>query len=269
MRPGALSDFRDVAIEAATRAGKLLRAESGKRRQVAFKGSPTNLVTEMDSRAEALIIEALQAAFPTHAILSEERGSVGAASPYRWIIDPLDGTTNYAHGFPVYAVSIALEVEGKVVLGVAYDPTLDECFVTERGQGAFLNGDQLHVSATATLNESLLATGSPYNIRETKDNNLAEYAAFSLRCQGVRRLGSAVLDLSYVAAGRLDGFWELRLGPWDVAAGALMVEEAGGRVTDVEGGPFSIDKPEIVASNALIHEEMVELLREVSREARP
>lgn len=263
MRPGALSDFRDVAIEAATRAGQLLQAEAGKRRQVAFKGSPTNLVTEMDRRAEALIIEALQAAFPTHAILSEERGSVGAASPCRWIIDPLDGTTNYAHGFPVYAVSIALEVEGKVVLGVAYDPTLDECFVAERGAGAFLNSDQLHVSATATLNESLLATGSPYNIRETKDNNLAEYAAFSLRCQGVRRTGSAVLYLCDVAAGRLDGYWELRVGPWDVAAGLLMVEEAGGRVTDLDGGTLDLNAPRIVASNGLIHEQMLAVLKEI------
>jgi myo-inositol-1(or 4)-monophosphatase len=255
--------FRDVAIDAATRAGKFLRAEWGKRRQITFKGSPTNLVTEMDRRAEALIIEALQAEFPTHSILSEERGRVGPASSHRWIIDPLDGTTNYAHGFPVYAVSIALEVDGEVVLGVGYDPTLDECFVAERGRGAFFNGERLRVSETPTLNESLLATGFPYNVRETQDNNLAEYAAFSLRSQGVRRTGSAVLYLCSVAAGRLDGYWELRVGPWDVAAGLLMVEEAGGRVTDLQGEKLDLNNPKIVASNGRIHEEMLAVLGEV------
>ncbi len=255
--------FRDLAIDAARRAGKLLRAEQGKRRQVAFKGSPTNLVTEMDGRAEALIIETLQAAFPTHAILSEERGSVGPASPYRWIIDPLDGTTNYAHGFPLYTVSIALEANGEVVLGVAYDPNLDECFVAERGKGSFLTGEPLRVSETPTLNESLLATGFPYNIREARDNNLTEYAAFSLRCQGVRRVGSAVLYLCYVAAGRLDGYWELRVGPWDAAAGALMVEEAGGRVTDLAGHRLDLNEPKIVASNGRIHDEMLRVLKGV------
>ncbi|MFQ5897527.1 MAG: inositol monophosphatase family protein [Candidatus Methylomirabilia bacterium] len=255
---------RDLAIEAATRAGHLLRAEWGKRHRVTFKGSPTNLVTEMDRRAEAVIIEAIQAAFPTHSILSEERGRVGPASSSRWIIDPLDGTTNYSHGFPAYAVSIALEVDGEVVLGVVYDPNLEECFVAQRGQGTFLNGERLHVSETQTLDESLLATGFPYNIREANDNNLSEYAAFSLRCQGVRRTGSAVLYLSYVAAGRLDGYWELRVGPWDVAAGALMVEEAGGRVTDLAGTRLDLANPRIVASNTLIHEEMLAVLKEVN-----
>ncbi len=255
--------FRELAIEAATRAGKLLRAESRKRRQVAFKGTPTNLVTEMDRRAEALIIEALLAAFPTHAILSEERGCVGPTSSHRWIIDPLDGTTNYAHGFPVYAVSIALEVDGELLLGVAYDPNPDECFVAERGLGTFLNGARLHVSETPTLNESLLATGFPYNIREAPDNNLAEYAVFSLRCQGVQRTGSAVLCLCYLAAGRLDGYWELRVSPWDAAAGILMVEEAGGRVTDLAGRRLDLNDPKIVASNGHIHEEMLAVLQEV------
>jgi len=258
-----IQPFRDEAIEAATRAGKLLRSELGKRRQVAFKGSPTNLVTEMDRRAEALIIEALRARFPTHAILSEERGSVGPASPYCWIIDPLDGTTNYAHGFPIYAVSIALEVDSEVVLGVAYDPNRDECFVAERGKGSFLNGKRLLVSETPTLNESLLATGFPHNIREAQDNNLAEHAAFSLRCQAVRRTGSAVLYLCDVAAGRLDGYWELRVGPWDVAAAALLVEEAGGRVTDLVGAPLDLRSPKIVASNGRIHDEMLAVLKEV------
>lgn len=256
---------RQVAVETARRAGALLGAEAGKRRQIAFKGSPTNLVTEMDRRSEGLILEALGAEFPGDAILSEERGTVGGPSSRRWIVDPLDGTTNYAHGIPLFCVSIALEVEGRTRLGVVYDPNLDECFVAERGQGAWLNGERLSVSEAATLNESLVATGLPYNIRETSRNNLAEFAAFSLRCQGVRRMGSAVLYFCYVAAGRLDGYWELRVGPWDAAAGALIVEEAGGRVTNLGGGPLDPERPEVVASNGRIHEEMLRILKEVQR----
>ncbi len=256
--------YRRVAVETAKRAGALLRAEAGKRRQISFKGSPTNLVTEMDRRAEALIIDSIRAAFPAHAILSEERGAVGGPSSHRWIIDPLDGTTNYAHGIPIVGVSIALQVDGQTRLGVVYDPNLEECFVGERGKGAWLDGRPLSVSRTPTLNESLLATGFPYGIRETPRNNLAEFAAFSLRCRGVRRMGSAVLYFCYVAAGRLDGYWELRLGPWDAAAGALIVEEAGGRVTNLEGGPLDLERPAVVASNGVIHDEMLEVLRTTS-----
>ena len=256
---------QQVAVETAKRAGALLGTELGKRRQIAFKGSPTNLVTEMDRRAEALIIEAIQAEFPGDAILSEERGTLGGPSGRRWIIDPLDGTTNYAHGIPIFCVSIALEVDGQTRLGVVYDPNLDECFLAGRGRGAWLNGERLSVSDAATLNESLVATGLPYDIRETPRNNLAEFAAFSLRCQGVRRMGSAVLYFCYVAAGRLDGYWELRVGPWDAAAGVLMVEEAGGRVTNLEGGPLNPERPEVVASNGRIHDEMLRVLKEVPR----
>lgn len=257
-------DDRDqqVAIDVAKRAGALLHAELGNRRQIVFKGSPTNLVTEMDRRAEALIIEAIQAECPGDAILSEERGTVGKPSNRRWIIDPLDGTTNYAHGIPIFCVSIALEVDNQTRLGVVYDPNLDECFVAERGRGAWLNGERLAVSAAATLNESLVATGLPYDIRETSHTNLAEFAAFSLRCQGVRRMGSAVLYFCYVAAGRLDGYWELRVGPWDAAAGVLMVEEAGGQVTNLQGGLLNPERPEVVASNGRIHDEMLRVLKE-------
>jgi myo-inositol-1(or 4)-monophosphatase len=254
--------YRQAAVRIAKRAGKLLQAELGGPHQIAFKGAPTNLVTEMDRRAEALIIEALRSAFPRHAVLSEERGLVGGRSRHRWVVDPLDGTTNYAHGLPFFAVSLALQVERQTRLGVVYDPNLDECFVAERGRGAFLNGRRLAVSATATLNESLLATGLPYDVRETPRNNLAEFRRFSLRCQGVRRIGSAVLYFAYVAAGRLDGYWELRLGPWDAAAGALLVEEAGGTVTDLEGGPLDPDHPAVVASNGRIHAEMLRVLKE-------
>jgi myo-inositol-1(or 4)-monophosphatase len=252
-----------VALEVAREAGRMLRDELGRARRVRFKGTPTNLVTEMDGRAEALIVERLRRYFPEDAVLAEEQGAAPGTSGRRWIIDPLDGTTNYAHGVPVYAVSIALEVRGRLTFGVVYDPNQEELFWAERGGGAFLNGARLAVSTTATLNESLLATGFPYNVREVARNNLVEYGAFSLRSQGVRRMGSAVIYLAYVAAGRLDGYWELRLGPWDVAAGGLMVEEAGGRVTDLTGGVLNVDAPEIVASNGRIHDEMLRTLEEV------
>jgi myo-inositol-1(or 4)-monophosphatase len=254
---------RRVAIDAARAAGELLREHFRKPQRVAYKGGPTNLVTEMDARAEALIVERLRGAFPDDAILAEERGAAGGRSGRRWLIDPLDGTTNYAHGLPIFAVSIALEQEGRVVVGVAFDPSRDELFVAERGAGATVGEIPLAVSRTTTLDESLLVTGFPYDIRTASDTNLPEYAAFALRARAVRRLGSAVLDLAYVAAGRFDGFWELRLGPWDVGAGALLVQEAGGIVTNLAGGPLDLDAPRLVASNGLIHDELLAVLAEV------
>jgi myo-inositol-1(or 4)-monophosphatase len=257
------SSEHTVALEVAREAGRMLRDELGRARRIRFKGTPTNLVTEMDGRAEALIVDQLRRHFPDDAVLAEERGAMPGTSGRRWIIDPLDGTTNYAHGVPVYAVSIALEIAGRVVVGVIYDPNQDELFSAQLDAGAFLNGIRLAVSTTPTLNESLLATGFPYNVREVARNNLAEYSAFSLRSQGVRRTGSAVIYLAYVAAGRVDGYWELRLGAWDVAAGGLMVEEAGGRVTNLTGGRLDLDAPEVLASNGRIHGEMVQTLQEV------
>jgi len=196
-------------------------------------------------------------------VLGEERGAIAGRSGRRWIIDPLDGTTNYAHGLPTFAVSIGLETAKRVELGVVFDPNLDELFVAERGRGATVNDRPLTVSTTATLDESLLATGFPYNIRETKDNNLTEYAAFSVRARAVRRMGSAVLYLAWLATGRLDGYWELRLGPWDVAAGSLLVEEAGGRVTNFVGAVLDIDAPAIVASNGRIHDAVLAVLQAI------
>ena len=254
---------RRLAIEAARAAGELLRSELTGARRIAFKGAPTNLVTEMDARAEALILGRLRAAFPDDAILAEESGSAAGRSGRRWIVDPLDGTTNYAHGLPLFGVSIALEVDGRIELGVIHDPVHEELYVAERGAGAFVNDKKLAVSRAATLDESLLATGFPYNIRETDDNNLREYAAFSLRAQGARRLGSAVLYLAWLAAGRFDGYWELSTGPWDVAAGGLLVEEAGGRVTGVDGAPLDLERPTVLASNGIIHDEMLAVLRQV------
>ena len=217
----------------------------------------------MDARVEELIVGRLAAAFPDDAVLAEERGASAGRSGRRWIIDPLDGTTNYAHGFPAFGVSIALQSAARVELGVIYDPNLDELFVAERGRGTTVNDQALAVSTTATLDESLLATGFPYNIREGGDNNLKEYAAFSVRARAVRRMGSAVLYLAWLATGRLDGYWELRLGPWDVAAGSLMVEEAGGRITNLSGGALDLDAPALVATNGRIHSAVLEVLREV------
>jgi myo-inositol-1(or 4)-monophosphatase len=254
---------RRVAIDAARAAGRLLRDELSGARHIAYKGSPTNLVTEMDQRAEALILERIRRAFPDDAILAEEQGAATGRSGRRWIVDPLDGTPNYAHGLPLFGVSIALESARRLVLGVVYDPARDELFVAERGGGATLNDAPIRVSATGALEQSLLVTGFPYNIRETADTNLAEYAAFSLRARAVRRLGSAVIDLAYVACGRFDGYWELRLGAWDVAAGAVLVEEAGGRITGIDGGALDVDAPTLLATNGMIHDAMLEALKEI------
>ncbi len=257
--------FLDVAVAAARQAGALLHNHFGAARRVSYKGSPTNLVTDMDRRAEALIIDVIRSRFPEHAILAEESGRLDGARGYRWIVDPLDGTTNYAHGLPIYGVSIALEIEGRPALGVVYDPSRDECFVAERGSGASVNGAPIRVSTTGRLNESLLSTGYGYNIRDTRDNNLTEHAALSLRCHSVREIGSAVLNFAAVAAGRLDAYWELRLEAWDVAAGMLLVDEAGGRVTDPTGAPVDLSAPAVLASNGLIHDEIRQVLKEAGR----
>lgn len=222
-----------------------------------------NLVTDADHAAEQCIIDTLRQAFPSHRFLAEERGRVeDHVSPFLWVIDPLDGTTNFAHGYPVYCVSIGLEFQGECVLGVVFDPSRDELFTATRQGGAYLNGERLHVSGNASLDHSLLATGFAYDIRETERNNLDHFANFALRCQGMRRTGSAALDLSYVAAGRFDGFWEVTLNPWDMAAGSVIVREAGGRVTNFRGKPLSIYGEELVASNGRIHDPMLQLLSE-------
>jgi len=254
---------RRVAVDAARAAGQLLHREHPRTRQVSYKGTVTNLVTEMDGRAETLVADALLKHFPDDGILGEEGGARAGRSGRRWIIDPLDGTTNYAHGLPIYSVGIGLERDGVVTLGVVYDPSRDELFVAERGAGAWMNDTRLAVSSTIELDRSLLATGFPYDIRTNPDNNLKEYATFAVRARAVRRLGSALLDLAYVAAGRLEGFWELTLGPWDVAAASVLLEEAGGRITDLRGGAVDIERPRVVASNGHIHESILAVLAEV------
>jgi myo-inositol-1(or 4)-monophosphatase len=252
---------RTVAAAAAQQAGKIIADAYRTDFQVYYKqGTLTNLVTEVDRRSEAAIVEVISAAFPEHRILAEEGGEASrAGSPYRWYVDPLDGTTNFAHGFPMFCVSIGLEADGQMILGVVYDPLRRELFEAEAGQGAFLNGERIHVSKVADLQKALLVTGFPYD-HAGRQENLPYFSRFALESQGVRRTGSAAIDLCYVAAGRIDGFWELDLRPWDVAAGSLMVAEAGGKVTDFLGHPFSVHGSQTLATNSLIHEAMASVI---------
>jgi myo-inositol-1(or 4)-monophosphatase len=245
----------------ARQAGDILRRGYGLRHQVDNKGV-IDLVTEVDRQSEAFLLGEIRRRFPGHRILAEESGSQAGDDCCLWLIDPLDGTVNYAHGVPVFSVSIALQVDGALRLGVVFDPLRDECFSAENGKGAWLNREPIHVAQARELGTSLLVTGFPYDIRENPENNLDHYARFSLVTQGVRRLGSAALDLSYVACGRFDGYWELRLSPWDVAAGALIAAEAGAVVSDVAGGPDYLPNADsILAANPLIHEQMMAILQ--------
>ncbi|KPJ53688.1 histidinol phosphate phosphatase [candidate division TA06 bacterium DG_24] len=237
----------------------MLLSGFGKAEQIDHKGA-VDLVTEYDRAAEEAIVNVIRARHPDHAIVAEEGHGAEGRSPWRWFVDPLDGTTNYAHGYPCFSVSIAAEHAGQTVLGVVHDPLHKEAFTAVRGEGALLNGNPIRVSRTDELSESLLATGFPYDVRVHKDNNLNHFGSFVVRAQAVRRDGSAALDLCYVAAGRFDGFWELKLAPWDVAAGTLIVLEAGGRITDFSGESEEIDGREIVASNGLIHDAMLSVL---------
>ncbi len=256
-------DIKATAVNAAKKAGLMLKERLGSALDIEYKGV-LNLVTEMDKKAEALIISEIRKAFPSHSILTEESGKHAGEEGYRWIIDPLDGTTNYAHGLPFFCVSIGFEAWGQVTHGVVYNPMLNELFYAQKGKGAYLNGKKITVSKIDNLNSSLLATGFPYDIRSSKNNNLVHFKKFALKAQAIRRAGSAALDLCYAACGRFDGFWEIKLKPWDTAAACLMVEEAGGRVTDFSGGPFDMDKPECLASNRLIHEEMLKVLNKTA-----
>ena len=251
--------IRKVALRAAKEAGAILREGLEQARTIEYKGDK-NIVTDVDRRSEEAIAALVRRELPGHSLVSEEGTRLQGNSGYCWFVDPLDGTTNYAHGYPCFSVSIGVEKDGELVYGVVYDPTLEEVFTAERGGGAFLNGKRLRVSAVSRLSNSLLATGFPPDVATAKENNLDHFANFMKRAQAVRRPGSAALDLCYVAAGQFDGFWELRLNAWDVAAGPLLVTEAGGRVTDLRGQPFRLSKPQIVANNGLIHEEMLAVL---------
>jgi myo-inositol-1(or 4)-monophosphatase len=250
------------AIETARAAGHLLLEKYGRITAITKKGD-YNLVTEADLASEALIIDRIRSHFPRHTILAEESGDmavVGGDSKWKWIVDPLDGTTNFAHGYPCFCVTLALEHEGELVVGVTYDPTRNELFSAEKGQGASLNFKPIHVSSTEKLSESLIVTGFPYDFKDREDF-ARHLTAFLLQSRGVRRDGSAAIDMAYVACGRFDGFWEEGLNPWDMAAGLLMINEAGGRVSNYDGTPLNIYKPPICASNGVIHDEMLAVLK--------
>jgi myo-inositol-1(or 4)-monophosphatase len=257
------TNAREIAITTARAAGAILRERLQHARTIDFKGT-VDLVTDADRASEALIVARITEAFPTHRFLGEEgaRGAdeiAGSTPEFGWIVDPLDGTTNYAHGYPHFAVSMALEQRGTVILGVVYDPMRDELFVAERGGGATLNGVPLHVSKIDRLIRGLLATGFPYDI-DQRGETAALWNIFVNAAQGTRRDGAAALNLAYVAAGRLDGFWERPLQPWDLAAGGLLVLEAGGMVTTYDEGPFDPYRREVVASNGLIHDAMRDII---------
>jgi len=255
--------FAGVGEAAARAAGRYLMEHFHGSFRVARKGE-IDLVTEIDIGAEKLIVSRIKEAFPSHAVIAEEMYANAAHGDCTWIIDPLDGTTNYAHGFPVFSVSIAMEMGGVLQWGAVYNPNLDEMFIATRSHGARLNGEPVRVSTTDSLAASLLATGFPYDIRTSDRNNLDYFHDFALRSQGIRRTGSAALDLCCVAAGRFDGFWELSLNPWDVAAGYLIVREAGGQVTNWRGEPGSIDERECLATNGRIHKSMMAVLHETA-----
>ncbi len=250
----------NFAIETAREAGQILLEKFGRKINVSKKGN-TNLVTEADLASEKYIIEKIKSYYPKHSILAEESGASDErnGNAWKWIIDPLDGTTNFAHGYPCWCVTLAVEYNDEIVFGVTFDPTRDEIFAAEKGQGATLNGRKIQVSETEKLGEALLVTGFPYDATE-RENFARHFTEFTHKARGIRRDGSAAIDMAYVACGRFDGFWEEGLNAWDVAAGVLLIEEAGGRVSYYDDSPFSIYAPPICADNGLIHAEMLVVL---------
>ena len=254
MRP-TLEELRTLALQA----GKILKDGYGKSHQVAFKGV-TDLVTEVDRHSEDMLVGYIQEHYPAHAIIAEEQGVISGDDDARWLIDPLDGTINYAHNLPIFCVSIAYQEKGDLQLGVVYDPMRDECFSAERSKGAWLNGMPIRVSTTSVLIHSVLATNFPNDLTNPATDNMPAYASFIQITQSIRRFGSAALDMAYVAAGRFDGYWERELCAWDVAAAALIVEEAGGVVTDLEGNRGYMKPPyAVAAANPVIHKQMMDV----------
>ena len=254
-------EFVPAISEIAREAGALLMGYFHRRVKIEYKGD-VDLVTEADRQSEALILSRIREQWPSHDVMGEEGSRIQTGSDYLWYIDPLDGTTNFAHGFPVFCVSMALEHNGQRVAGVIYDPTRDELFAAEQGSGAYLNDERIHVSMTASLSESLVATGFPSHKRH-KNPNIFFYHQITLHTHGVRRAGSAALDLCCVACGRFDGFWEFNLNSWDTAAGVLLIEEAGGRVTRFDGSPFELNSRETLASNGLVHGALLHEFEEI------
>lgn len=251
----------DKIIEISRTAGDVLKEGFGKNFQIEYKGSLTNLVTEYDKKSEKTIIDFIKKEFPSHTILAEESGRHQSTSDYLWVIDPLDGTTNFAHGLPIFSVSIGVLKKNEVIAGVVYDVMSDTVFSAEKGCGAFQNTKKITVSSNANLAESLLVTGFPYDIVNNPNRAIEKFAAFLKKSRAVRRLGSAAIDLCYVASGVFDGFWEVSLHPWDIAAGKLIVEEAGGLVTNFSGQKIDVFSKEILASNVEVHNQMLDIIR--------
>lgn len=256
--------FLATAIDAAQAGGRIAR-QYFRRDPIVRKKGLIDLVTEADIAVEAEIRERIGRRFPAHGFLGEESGERSGGTGFRWIVDPIDGTTNFAHGLALFCISVALEIDGQVAVGVVYDPMGDELFTAEAGQGARRNGERLRVSGVDALIDGLLVTGFPYTANEDRAEQLAIFAGFLAKAQAVRRLGSAALDLCYVAAGRFDAFWEQNLHPWDVAAGGLIVLEAGGRVTDYRGGDFDPFARQIVASNGALHQQLLTVLADLRK----
>lgn len=256
-----MNDLLQAAREMATEAGKLLRQYWARGVKVEYKGE-INLVTEADRASEALILSEVRRRFPDHRVVAEESAPQGqGAGEFCWFVDPLDGTTNFAHRLPYFSVSIGVRRGEKMIVAVVYDPVLQELFCAERGRGATCNGKPIHVSSQKRIEESLLATGFNYTIRQNNGGVFEHFRDFTMVSQGIRRVGSAALDLCYVACGRYEGFWEQALSPWDMAAGALLVTEAGGILTRYDGSPFDLYGPDVLASNGFIHDSMIAVLK--------
>ena len=260
-----MNSFLEVAIEAAQEAGAILIAEFGRPVKISYKGE-VDIVTQADKMAEQAIVSRLKTHFPKHAIVAEEGGGRESESPFRWHVDPLDGTTNFAHGYPCFAVSLGLEEAGELIAGVIFQPVSGELFTAAKGEGAYLNRKKIEVSRIEKLSTSLLATGFP-SVKRAQNPNIHYYWDFTLRSHGVRRDGSAAMDLAAVACGRFEGFWEFGLHSWDAAAGVLLVREAGGTVTQFDGQPYRLGDPELMASNSLVHEEMKDVARSIAERA--
>ena len=256
-----MAEFLETAASIAREAGALIASYHSRGIGFELKGD-YDLVTEADRASESLIVERLRNHFPTHSVVAEEGGGTEGASEYRWYVDPLDGTTNFAHGFPMFNVTLALERAGELIAGVIYDPIHEEMFTAEAGGGAFLNNHRIHVSKVARVHDALVATGFPSRKRH-ENVNVHFYYQLAMMSHGVRRAGAAALDLAYVACGRLDAFWEFGLNPWDMAAGVLLVREAGGTASGMHGEPFSLRGPQMLADNALIHQPMLEVFAEI------
>lgn len=255
----SLDQIRATALKASAAAGEILKEKLGRLSCLDYK-SAYNIVTEADKESEAAVIAIIRESFPDHQILGEESGAHKSDSKHRWLIDPLDGTTNYAHSYPFFCVSIGFEDSGDMVFGLVFNPLTGEIFHAEKGKGAFLGEHKINCSSVKILNESLLATGFPPDSKNSPKSNMKEFQYITDHCHGVRRDGSAALDLCFVASGRLDGFWEFKLAPWDLAAGTLIVREAGGKVSSPQGGVFDINSGHVIASNGYIHDEIVSSL---------